>query len=322
MYPCPSLRAPSLRSTWVMKLGCVTMRVFITGATGFVGSHIVEELVAAGHPVLGLTRSESGAARLTTLGAEPVRGDVSDLARLREAATGADAIIHTAFDHENPDPKAAAENDRKVIETLGAAHAGATGPLVITSGTGLVQSPTGDAVTEHDPHPTSAVVPRAATEEAAETLTGRGLDVRIVRLPQVHDTRRQGRLQWHVRIAQEKGRVAYVGAGTNRVPAAHISDVARLYRLVLENGQAGQRYHAVAEEGVPLRPIAEAIGARLGLPVESITTDAVADYFGPIAGPVPLDLPASGALTQQRLDWHPTGPTLLTDLAHAEYDAP
>ncbi len=297
------------------------MRVFVTGATGFVGSFIVPELISAGHEVTGLSRSDAGAEALTGAGAEVVRGDVNDLERLHDAAGTADGIIHTAFNHDPSGQKQHSEDDRKVIATLGAALAGTNRPLIVTSGTGLVQSATGQPVRETDPPASSATVPRAASEEAADALIGQGGNVMVMRLPQVHDTRRQGRLQWHIQIAKEQGRVAYVGAGRNRVPAVHVTDAARLFRLALENGQAGARYHAVAEEGVPLRDIAEAIGAGLRRPVESITPEQAPAYFGWLAQLATLDLAASSAATRQQLDWTPTGPGLLADLRDMDYDA-
>jgi nucleoside-diphosphate-sugar epimerase len=297
------------------------MRVFVTGATGFVGSFVVLELISAGHDVVGLSRSDAGAEALVRVGAKVFRGDVNDLERLRNPAEAADGIIHAAFNHDASDLKQHSENDRKVIATLGAALAGTDRPLIITSGTGLVQSTTGGPVRETDDHATSAVFPRAASEEAADALIDQGGNVMVMRLPQVHDTRRQGRIRWHIQIAREQGRVAYVGEGRNRVPAVHVSDAARLFRRALERGQAGARYHAVAEEGVTLREIAEVIGAGLRLPVESITQEEAPGYYGWLAQLATLDLPASGALTRQQLDWVPTGPGLLTDLRETDYDA-
>jgi nucleoside-diphosphate-sugar epimerase len=297
------------------------MQVFVTGATGFVGSFVVSELISAGHNVVGLSRSDTGAEALASAGAKVFRGDVNDLERLRNAAEAADGIIHTAFNHDASKLKQHSENDRKVIATLGAALAGTDRPLIITSGTGLVQSVTGQPVRETDDHATSAVVPRAASEEAADALIHRGGNVMVMRLPQVHDTRRQGRIRWHIQIARKQGRVAYVGEGRNRVPAVHVTDAARLFRLALGRGDAGARYHAVAEEGVTLREIAEAIGAGLRLPVESVAPEEAPDYYGWLAQLAALDLPASGALTRQQLDWVPTGPGLLTDLRETDYDA-
>ncbi|MEU2339490.1 SDR family oxidoreductase [Streptomyces sp. NPDC013172] len=297
------------------------MQVFVTGATGFVGSFVVSDLISAGHEVVGLSRSDAGAEALVRAGAKVFRSDVNDLDRLRNAAEAADGIIHTAFNHDASDLKQHSENDRKVIATLGAALAGTDRPLIIASGTGLVQSATGQPVRETDAHATSAVFPRAASEEAADALIDQGGNIMVMRLPQVHDTRRQGRIRWHIQIAREQGRVAYVGEGRNRVPAVHVSDAARLFRRALEKGEAGARYHAVAEEGVTLREIAEVIGARLRLPVESITPEEAPDYYGWLAQLATLDLPASGALTQQQLDWAPTGPDLLTDLRETDHDA-
>jgi nucleoside-diphosphate-sugar epimerase len=297
------------------------MRVFVTGATGFVGSFVVSELISAGHEVVGLSRSDAGAEALVRAGAKVFRGDVNDLETVRDGAGAADGIIHTAFNHDASGLKQHSENDRKVIATLGAALAGTDRPLIVTSGTGLVQSVTGQPVRETDKPATSAVLPRAASEEAADALIDQGRNVMVMRLPQVHDTRRQGRIRWHIQIAREQGRVAYVGAGRNRVPAVHVSDAARLFRLALESGKAGARYHAVAEEGVTLREIAEVIGAGLRLPVESIMAEQAPDYYGWLAQLATLDLPASGALTRHQLDWVPTGPGLLSDLREADYGA-
>lgn len=295
------------------------MRVLVTGATGFVGSFVVSELIGAGHAVVGLSRSDAGADTLRRAGAQVVRGDVNDLERLHDDAEAVDGVIHTAFNHDAADLKLHSENDRKVIATLGAALAGTDRPLIVTSGTGLVRSVTGQPVRETDDHATSTVFPRAASEEAADALIEQGGNVMVLRLPQVHDTRRQGRISWHIQIAREQGRVAYVGEGRNRVPAVHVSDAARLFRQALENGRPGARYHAVAEEGVPLREIAEAIGAGLRLPIESITPDEAPDYYGWLAQLATLDLPASGTLTRHQLDWTPTGPDLLTDLRTTDY---
>ena len=297
------------------------MRVFLTGATGFIGSFLVPELVEAGHHVVGLSRSDAGAEALTRAGAEVFRGDVNDLDRLRAAAEAADGVIHAAFNHDFTNVKQNSEDDRKVIETLGAALAGSDRPLVITSGTGLARSKTGGPAVESDDPATSAEFARGATEEAARALIANGGRVMVMRLPQVHDTRRFGRISEHIRLARRKGWVAYIGDGANRLPAVHVSDAVRLYRLALETGQAGARYHAVAEDGVALRDIAEAIGAVLRMPTRSIAPEAAADYFGALANLVTVDLAASGALTQRQLGWNPAGPDLLTDLRDMDLGA-
>ena len=293
--------------------------MFLTGATGFIGSYLVPELINAGHYVVGLSRSDAGADALTLAGAEVLRGDVNDLDRLRAAAKAADGVIHAAFNHDFSNLKQYSEDDRKVIEALGETLAGSDRPLVIASGTGLARSKTGGPAIETDDHVSSAEFPRAASEEAADALIARGGHVMVMRLAQVHDTRRQGRVTQHIQLAREKGRVAYVGEGRNRVPTVHVSDAVRLFRLALEKGKAGARYHAVAEEGVALRDIAEVIGAGLKMPVESIALEEAKDYFGWMAQLAIIDLAASSALTRQQLRWNPTGPDLLTDLRNMDY---
>jgi nucleoside-diphosphate-sugar epimerase len=296
------------------------MRVLVTGATGFIGSYLVPELIGAGHQVLGLTRSDQGADQLARAGAKAIRGDVNDLVRLRAVAQTVDGVIHTAFNHDFSQLKQHSEADRLVIGALGEALLGSDRPLLVTSGTGLVRpSPDGRPVTETDPYQGAAEYPRGATEEAADALIAQGARVMVVRLPQVHDTRHQGRIAHHIHLARRKGRVAYVGAGDNRLPGAHVTDAVRLFRLALVQGQAGARYHAVAEEGVPLRAIAEVIGQGLNLPVESIKPEEARDYFGDLAALAASDLAASSTLTRQRLGWTPVGPDLLTDLRHMDW---
>ena len=290
------------------------MRVFVTGATGFIGSALVPQLIQAGHQVVGLCRSDAGAEALALAGAEVSRGDVNDLDHLRTAAKSADGIIHAAFNHDFTKMKESSENDRKVIETLGEVVKGSDRPLLITSGTGLVRSKSGGIALETDPHFTSDQFARAATEEASDALIDSGAHVIVVRFPQVHDTQKQGRISLHVELARKKGWVAYIGDGVNRVPAVHVSDAVHLVRLALEKGEAGTRYHAVAEEGIPMREVAEAIGSGLGLPVNSVTSDEAADYFGPLAQLAALDSAASGEYTQQKLAWTHAGPGLLADL--------
>jgi nucleoside-diphosphate-sugar epimerase len=269
--------------------------------------------------VVGLTRSDAGAEALALAGAEVFRGDVNDLESLRGAAEAADGVIHLAFSHDFSNFKQNSENDRKVIETLGEALAGSDRPLVITSGTGLARQKNGGLVAETDDPVTSEDFPRAATEEAAGALIARGGRVMVMRLPQVHDTRRQGLISYLIQTARQHGQVAYIGEGKNRWPAVHVTDAVRLYLLALEKGQAGARYHAVGEEGVALRDIAEAVGAGLNLPVESLTPEQAPEYFGWMAHLAAVDLAASSALTRERLGWNPTGPDLLTDLRNMDY---
>ncbi|HEY4381856.1 MAG TPA: SDR family oxidoreductase [Acidobacteriaceae bacterium] len=293
------------------------MRVFLTGATGFIGSALVPELLAAGHQVLGMARSDAGAQSLTAAGAQVHRGDLNDLESLRTGAAQADAVIHTAFIHDFSKFQEVCDIDRRAIETLGSALEGTNRPLIITSGTAMVKSASGKPATEDD-QPSSAL-PRDASEKAADAMAARGINVSVMRLPQVHDTVKQGLVTYSVAIAREKGVSAYIGDGTNRWPASHVSDTTRLYRLALENAAPGARYHAVTEEGVPVRDIAEAIGRGLRIPVIALSPEEAPAHFGWLAMFAGLDLPASGALTQQRLNWHPTGPTLLTDLANMQY---
>ena len=295
------------------------MRVFVTGATGFIGSAIVQELSRAGHQVLGLARSEAGARSLTAAGAAVHRGDLEDLESLRTGAAAADAVIHTAFIHDFSRFQENCEIDRRAIEALGDALAASDRLLIVTSGTGISGGGAGVPVTEDDLPVSSTVVPRAATEEAAASVADRGVRVAVMRLPQVHDTVKQGLVTYAIRVAREKGVAAYVGDGASRWPAAHLLDTARLYRLALEKGNGGVRYHAVAEEGVPARAIAETIGRGLNLPVLSMTAEQAAGHFGWLAHFVEWDLPASSAWTRAELGWNPTGPGLISDLENMRY---
>jgi nucleoside-diphosphate-sugar epimerase len=294
------------------------MRVFLTGATGFIGSAIVPELINAGHQVLGLTRSDAGAQSLAAAGAEAHRGDLEDLASLSSAAAKADGVIHCAFDHDFSNFLANCEKDRRAITALGAALAGSDRPLVITSGTGMGNAADGQPATEdifNPDHPN----PRKASELAGAAVSATGVNVSGVRLPQVHNTVKQGLISPLVQVAREKGVSAYVGDGLNRWPAAHVLDVARLYRLALERREPGARYHAVAEEGVTIRTIAGVIGRGLKAPVVAISAEEAAGHFGWLGMFAGLDLPASSAQTQKVLGWRPTGPGLIADLEQMRY---
>jgi nucleoside-diphosphate-sugar epimerase len=289
------------------------MRIFLTGATGFIGSRIIPELIQAGHQVLGLTRSEAGAKQLTAAGAEVHRGDLEDPATLRRGAEKADAVIHCAFDHDFSRFVENCQKDKRNLEAIGEALVGSKRPLLVTSGTGMGSRGPGELARE-DVFDASHANPRKISEETGAALAARGVNVSYMRLPQVHDTKKQGLISPLVEISRAKGRVAYVGEGKNRWPAAHVSDVARLYRLAIERAEAGARYNAVAEEGVTTREICEALGRSLKLPVASVTGDEVAAHFGWMAMFAGLDMPASSAITQKKLGWTPVGPGLIADL--------
>jgi len=293
------------------------MRVFVTGSTGFIGSALVPELIGAGHQVLGLTRSDAGAQSLIAAGADVHRGDLEDLESLRTGAAKSDGVIHLAFNHDFSKFAANCEMDRLAIETLGAALAGTDRPLLVTSGVAMIAP--GRLATEEDPSPAvNPSFPRAS-EAAAVALAESGVNASIVRLPQVHDTVKQGLVTYLVAIARQKGVSAYIGEGRNRWAAAHVLDTARLYRLALEKGSMGARYHAVGEEGVPLREIAEAIGRGLGIPVVSKSAEEAAEHFGFFGHFAALDGPASSALTQEWLGWQPTERGLIADLDEMRY---
>jgi nucleoside-diphosphate-sugar epimerase len=295
------------------------MRVFVTGATGFIGTALVPELISAGHQVLGLTRSDAGADALARAGAEVQRGDLEDLESLRSGAAKSDAVIHLAFNHDYSKFLENCATDRRVIEALGTVLAGSDRPLIVTSGTGMANSGPGVPATEDVKKAAANVNPRAASEETAAAAAAQGSRVIIVRLPQVHNTVKQGLVTYAIRISLEKGVVAYVGDGKNRWPAAHVVDTARLYRLALEKGVAGATYHAVAEEGIPVREICEVVGKGLNLPVVSLTPEEAQGHFGWLAMFAVLDLPASSAKTRKELGWIPTGPGLIADLRNMRY---
>jgi nucleoside-diphosphate-sugar epimerase len=293
------------------------MRVFLTGATGFIGTAIIRELLIAGHQVVGLARSDAGAKSLIDAGAQVHRGDLEDLESLHSGAAMADGVIHAAFNHDFSKFAANCEMDRRAIEVLGSVLAGSDRPLIVTTGAALIAP--GRVATEDDVPASSPLFPRVS-EETAAAEAARGVRASVVRLPQVHDTVKQGLVTYLIALAREKGISAYVGDGLNRWPAVHVLDAAHLYRLVLEKGSAGARYHAVAEEGVPLREIAEAIGRGLSVPVVAKSPEEAAQHFGFLGFFVGIDVPASSALTQERLGWRPTKqPGMIADLDHARY---
>jgi nucleoside-diphosphate-sugar epimerase len=294
------------------------MRIFLTGATGFIGSALVPELLQAGHRVLGMTRSEAGAQALRAAGAEVHHGTLEDPDSLARGAAQADAVIHAAFDHDFSNFAANCEKDKRAIAALGAALKGSDRPLLITSGTAVGIGEHGGPASE-DVFNAKHASPRIGSEQAGNTLLEAGVNVSVMRLPQIHNPFRQGLITPLAAIARDKGVVAYVGDGGNRWAAGHLSDAVRLYRLAIEKAQPGARYHAVGEEGVRSRAIAEALGRGLKLPVVSIAPGEAAAHFGWMAMFVQLDMPASSALTQARLGWTPTGPTLIADLDEGKF---
>ena len=299
------------------------MRVFLTGATGFIGSAIVNELRAAGHETLGLARSDASAGALAKAGVEVHRGELSNTASLVAGATACEGVIHTGFIHDFSQYAANIETDRLAVAAMARALEGSGKPLVIASGTGMVAfgRTGGQTATEADA-PVSEAVPRAASEALVLAASGRGVRGAVVRLPPtVHGAGDKGFIPWMIGFAREKGHAAYIGEGVNRWPAVHRLDAARVFRLALERAAPGTRLHAVAEEGVPLRAVAEAIGAGLGLPVRSLTADEAPDYFGFLAMFASMDNPTSSALTREALGWGPEGPDLLSDMRENGYFA-
>src|SRR5580692_3782370 len=292
------------------------MRVFVTGATGFIGSAVARELIDAGHQVLGLARSDASAQSLVAAGAAVHRGSLEDLESLRSGSAATDGVIHTAFIHDFSNYGPAAEADRRAIETLGSALADSDRPLIVTSGT-LIAQRQGPLATEEDAH--NPNFPRKS-EEAALALAARGVRASVLRLPpSVHGNGDHGFVPRLIGIAREKSVSAYIGDGLNRWPAVHRLDAAHLYRLALEKSSSGARYHGVGDEGVPTREIAEVIGRQLKVPVVSKSRDEAADHFGWIAHFFGIDAPASSALTQERLGWRPVQAGLIADLNAEHY---
>lgn len=288
------------------------MRIFVTGATGFIGSVLIPELISAGHQVLGLTRSEAGAEKLRAAGAEFLHGNLEDLDSLRKGAERADGVIHLAFSHNFSQFEKNAADERAAIAALGEVLLGSARPFVVTSGTALAANVDGQPSTEDSA--TASWNPRAGLETIMQTFTERGVKTSIVRLAQIHDTHKQGLVPYFTAVAREKRVSAYIGDGGNRWPAAHVSDTARLYRLAFENAEAGAIYHAVDEVGVEMKTIAAALGRGLKVPVVSIKPEDSQAHFGWLSMFAGHDMPSSSSITRRKLNWKPTGPGLIADL--------
>lgn len=294
------------------------MRVFVTGATGFIGTALVQELISAGHQVLGLARSDASAQKLFEAGAEVHRGDLEDLDSLRSGATQSDGVIHAGFIHDFTRFSEVCEVDKIAIETIGEILAGSNRPLIVTSGTALVNP--GSLATEDIIPPFNPAWPRAS-EQTADTVAALGVRAAVIRLsPSVHGNGdKHGFIPILVNIAREKGFSAYIGDGLNRWNAVHRLDAARLFRLALENATQRARYHASAEDMITVKSIAEAIGKQLDIPVKSIAPEAAAEHFGWFSQMAVIDCPASSNWTQEHLNWQPTHSTLLADIENGIY---
>ena len=298
------------------------MRVFLTGATGFVGSDVARELLDAGHEVVGLSRTAAGDAKLVQLGVEPRRGTLADLDALTEGARDADGVIHCAFIHDDfSDFTAAVSADYAAVRAMGDALAGSGKPFITTSGTAVGMALSGRAVRESDPAPTEGWASlRGESERITLGFAERGVRSIVMRLPQVHgDGDHHGFIPRYIAMSRASGRAAYVGDGANHWPAVHRPDLARLYRLALENAPAGSTLHGVGEEGVSLRDVAEVVARRAGVPAASLTPDEATAHFGWFAGFAMMDNVASSAWTRAQLGWNPTGPGLLADIDRPAY---
>jgi len=292
------------------------MRVFVTGASGFIGSAVVKELIANGHEVLGLARSDASAAKIAATGADVHRGAIEDLDSLKSGAAISDGIIHTAFIHDFSNFKENCEKDRQAIEAMGSVLEGSGRPLIISSGIGLLA--TGRLAVEQD-RP-AATIPRVASEEAAAAVAARGVRVSAMRLPpSVHGEGDHGFIPIIINLAREKGVSAYIGDGNNRWPSVHRLDAAAAFRLALEKGAQQPHYHAVDDEGVPTKNIAELIGRHLNLPVVSKSPEEAATHFGWMGHFFAFDVPASSKQTRDWLGWRPTHSSLLADLDESHY---
>ena len=293
------------------------MRIFVTGATGFIGSALIPELIKAGHQVLGLTRSEAGAVKLRAADAEVLHGNIEDLDSLRKGASDAEGVIHLAFSHDFSQFEKNAADERKAIAALGEVLLGSDRPFVVTSGTAMAANVDGKPSTEDSP--IASWNPRVGLEKTVKEFTERGVKTSIVRLAQIHDTRKQGLVPYFTAVAREKRVSAYLGAGSNSWPAAHVSDTARLYRLAFEKAERGAIYHAVDEGSVSMKAIAEALGRGLKVPVASLKPEESEAHFGWLGMFAGQDMPSSSAITREKLNWQPTGPGLIADLDGMDY---
>jgi nucleoside-diphosphate-sugar epimerase len=293
------------------------MRIFVTGATGFIGTPTVKELISAGHKVLGMARSDAGAKSLAAIGADVHRGSLEDVDSLRKGASNSDAVIHLGFLHDFSKFQENCEIDKRAIEALGSVLAGSNRPLVVTSGLAGLAAP-GQLTSEDTVIPSDFPFPRVS-EQTALSLVAKGVNASVMRLPQVHDTNKAGLVTYLIAVAREKGVSAYVAEGRNRWAAAHVLDVAHLYRLALEKHETGAKYHAVAEEGVAVRDIAETISKGLKVPVVSLSPEEAQAHFGWLSVFAGSDLAASSAQTRKKLGWNPTGPALIADLERMRY---